>query len=121
MGLKKIRPFTFLHKKLGFWSTNTSLHGLGLRPIFYLLHGLDFKAQKYKRVHHRGNSSHKCLTTHKQCLASCISPSHSPLKLYTHIVVVVVVVVVFFFFFFLNRLFKVHSEWRKYITPSHSS
>ena len=25
------------------------------------------------------------------------------------------------FLFFLNRLFKVHSEWRKYITPSHSS
>ena len=25
------------------------------------------------------------------------------------------------FFFFLNRLFKVHSEWRKYITLSHSS
>ena len=66
MGLKKIRPFTFLHKQLVFWS---SLHGLGLRPIFYLLHGLDFKAQKYKRVHHRRSSSHKCLMTHKQCLA----------------------------------------------------
>ena len=23
--------------------------------------------------------------------------------------------------FFLNRLFRVHLEWRKYITPSHSS
>ena len=54
-------------------------------------------------------------------LISCYLYVYTLLSLYIFLCLFCCCLFFLFIYFFFYRLFKVHSEWRKYITPSHSS